>query len=226
MRKIFLTIAVFSLFLVPVFSQAGFQMLEVDGLKVTIDEIRFGQDYSNSTTIGSIQVNKTINLTGSLGDVFSESTALRLEFGVSELTYDHINIQLSGGLGIKGHTYLADTNTHVYTSTAGIKKITGAGSVWPGPSDYDYLSKDYIYYAGDNGETLETTHLKAMITQDFSAPLDISLLIDTYQVAYYWDGQDSSRHGFVDTWHQENTSYFPAGTEVIGITYLPLYLSG
>ncbi|MBI9109419.1 MAG: hypothetical protein JEZ04_21925 [Spirochaetales bacterium] len=225
MKKILFIIAILIITALPMFAQAGFQMLEVDGLQVTIDEIRFTQGYSDSTTVGSIAVNKTINLTGSLSDVFTAETSLNLEFGVSELEFDTINIQMSGGVGIKGHTYLADVTTHVYTSTSGIKKITGAGATWSAPSDYGYLAKTYIYHPGDDGETLETTFLQAMTSYEAGTPLDMSLLVDTYQVAYYWDGQDSSRHGFVDSWNQENPSYFPTGTEVIGISYLPLYMS-
>ncbi len=225
MKKILITIVFLMLLAFPVFSQSGFQMLEVDGIKVTIDEIRFMQGYADSKTMGSISVNKTVNLTGSLADVFNEATTLYLEFGVSELTFDTINIQLSGGVGIKGHTYLADSNTQVYTTSAGIKKILNSGSTWTAPSDYGYLQNDYIYYPGDGGERQETTFLRQETTFASDAALDMALLVDTYQVAYYWDGQDSTRHGFVDSWHQENTSYFPTGTPVIGITYLPLYLS-
>ena len=155
---------------------------------------------------------------------FSESTAVRLEFGVDELSFDTINIQLTGGVGIKGHTYLADQGKHVYTSTVGIKEVS-AGATWAAPSDYGYLANEYIYYAGDYGESIETTFLQAQTTFASDSPLDISLLVDTYQVAYYWDGQDTTRYSFVDTWHKEDSIYFPAGTPVIGITYLPLYVS-
>ena len=225
MKKFLFILTVLGVIGLPVFGQTGFQMLEVDGLQVNIDEVRFVQGYSNSTTIGSIEIGQTVNLTENLSDVFNESTSVRLEFGVDELAFDVINIQLSGGVGIKGHTYFPASDTHVYTSTAGIKKLTGAGSTWSAPADYGYHTSSFFYHPGDAGETQETTFLQTMTTYTSAAPLEVSLLVDTYQVAYYWDGEESSRHGFVKTMPYENPSYFPTGTEVIGITYLPLYVA-
>ncbi len=224
MKKLLFILGLLLIITLPmVFGETGFQMLEVDGIRVHIDEIRFAQGYGDSATIGSISVDQDVDLTGDLSDVFSDSATIRLEFGVSELMFDTINIWLSGGVGIKGHTFFSGDNVHIYTSASGIKSLSGA--TWSEPSDYGYLSISYLYYPGDDGEQSETTFLQEMTTFTGETPLDISLLVDTFQVAYYWDGQDSTRNGFVDSWHQENSSYFPAGTPVIGISYLPLYLA-
>jgi len=56
-------------------------------------------------------------------------------------------------------------------------------------------------------------------------PIDLSLLVDTYMVAYYWDGTEADRHGFVSTVPMESPGTFPTGTPVINITYLPFYVT-
>ncbi len=226
MKKLILFSIVLVFLVIPIFSQSGYQMLEVDGLRVHVNEIRFAQGYSDSSTIGSISVDQDINLTDIPSDVFNEDTVIRLEFGESELMFDTIDIWLDSSVGIKGHTYFEADNVHVYTSAAGIKTL--AGSTWSEPSDYGYHTNDYLYYPGDGdgGEVSETTFLQAMTTFTGDVPLNISLLVDTFQVAYYWDGDDNTRHGFVKTVPiSNNASAFPSGTAVIGITYLPLYLS-
>jgi hypothetical protein len=213
------------LVIVTISISAQYQLLDVDGIEVTIDEIRFSRGYEDSDTVASISVGQTVNLTGQLSDVFSAAAAIKLEFGEDSLSFDTISIQLVDGVGIKGHTYIDGSDTHVYTSAAGIKKLVGQGAAWLTPADYDYSRNQHIYYEGDEGETIETTFLGSVVTFTSSDTIDIELLVDTFQVAYYWDGQENTRHGFVRSWNQENTAYFPTGTEVIGISYLPLYLS-
>ena len=201
----------------------GYQLLDVDGIRIQIEEIRFDRDYANSTTSGSIEVGQEVELTGDLNDVFSGGVSLRLEFGEANLSYDHIKIWITSEVDIKGHTYLPVAGTHIYTTASGISSYTGGA--WAAPADYDYLPKDYLYYEGEEASENETTFLSEVVAYDPTAGLDISLLVDTYQVAYYWDGEESSRHGFVKSWNQENGTYFPTGTPVIGISYLPLYVS-
>ena len=70
MRKIVIISVLLLIMSIPVFAQSGYQMLEVDGIRVTIEEIRFTQGYSDSSTIGSIEVNQTVNLTDIPADVF------------------------------------------------------------------------------------------------------------------------------------------------------------
>lgn len=201
----------------------GFMFLEVDGIKVTITDIIFGKNYANSETTASISLNRTVDLTGNPNDVFEGGISLMLERGYDNLNYDHINIDMSGGVAIKGYAYDEDNTRFIYTKTSGIGIL--AGSTWSEPSDYDYLQKDYLYYAGDNGNQNETTFINSEVSYDPVAGIDIKLLVDTYKVAYYWDGTHAARHGFVETWNLENSSYFPSGTAVIGLTYLPFYVA-
>lgn len=203
----------------------GFLFLEVDGIKVEIDDIVFGKNYANHQTTASISLNRTINLTGDPNDVFSGGITLMLERDYDNLEFEHININMSGGVSIKGHAYDSDTSSHIYTTAAGIASVNLGTDIWTAQSNYDYLHKDYIYYEGDNGNQNETTFMSSEVTYDPVAGIDISLLVDTYKVAYYWDGTDAARHGFVQTWHWENSAYFPTGTPVIGLTYMPFYVS-
>lgn len=206
-------------------SNDGFMFLEVDGIRVHITEIRFGKNYSSSETTASISLNRSVDLTGNPDDVFEGNISLMLENGYDNLEFDFININMSGGVEIMGHAYDQYAGTHIYTTASGIGSVDTGSSLWTAPNDYDYLTKDYIYHEGDGGRQNETTFMTSEVTFDPSAGIDIGLLVDTYKVAYYWDGNNDSRHGFVQTWPFENPTYFPEGTPVIGLTYMPFYVS-
>ena len=214
-------------FLIAQAAYGEFEFLEVDGLTVHIDEIIFRQGYGDgSETVADIQLDQSINLTDDLSDVFSEGFDLRLNFGFSELEFDTIMIWMSGGVGIKGHAYLESSGRHVYTSNSGIQLTGVTGSTWSPPADYGYYQTDYMYYPDETGEGQnETTHLSEMRAYAIDLPIDLSLLVDTYMVAYYWDGTDADRHGFVSTVPMESPGTFPTGTPVINITYLPFYVT-
>jgi len=223
MKKILLLLAFF-LTIFRLSAQEGFIYLEVDGIEVTIEDIIFGIDYANSITTGSISLNQTVDLTGNPNDVFTGGITLYLERGYDDaLQFDHININMGSGIAIKAHGYLG-SNTHVYTSSLGVKTTVLASATWVAPSDYGYLPKNYIYRANEEKQN-ETTFMGEIVTYNPASGLDIRLLVDTYNVAYYWDGNDATRHGFVDSWHQEDSSLFPTGTKVISVSYIPFYVS-
>jgi len=217
----FLVIALVCLIVPNIF--AVYQTLEVDGLRVTIEGIRFDQGYADSTTIARINLNKQVDLTDNPNDVLSEAVDLQLEFGESALTFDTISITMIDGVDIKGHTYVAGNNQHIYTSSTGIKNYSSTNPVFSQPTDYGYFHVSYFYdpdgQDAADGRTMETTFLTEMTTVT-EAPT-ISLLVDTFRVAYYWDGTDESRHGFVSTM----SSAFPTGTPVISLTYVPFYVA-
>ncbi len=206
----------------------GYMYLDVDGIQVHFTEIRFFDQYGGrGDALAYVALNQTVNLTGELGDVFSGSVQLNVQDGLSSLDFSIINIEISGGVSIKGHAYDSDSGLHVYTTTSGIQSIDLGSETWSAQdaTGYDYLSNAYVYSPADGGEVQETTFMPATVSYPVDGSFDISLMVETYKCAYYWDGDDSTRHDFVWSWHEQNSTYFPTGTPAVGITYLPLYVS-
>jgi hypothetical protein len=230
MKKIisilFFIIAVFTL------NSQGYEYLIVDGIQVHFTEIRFFDSYGGGgSALASIAVNQTVNLTGDIDAAFSGSVTLNVREDQTALEFGIINIEITGGVGIKGHCYDDINARHVYTKVDGIGYLDAVTDEWSEPGDYDYLQKDYIYYPGDSGETQETTFLPSSTSYALDDTITVSLLVETLNSAYYWDGDisnwdgnHSTRTEFVRSWNLEDPSYFPTGTPVIGITYLPLYV--
>lgn len=204
---------------------AGFQFMNVEGLKVTVAGIQFNQGYQDATNVGYISLNQEVDLTGDPNDVLSSGFELGTGMGQTALTFDTISVELVDGVKIKAYTELA-AGVFKYTTASGIG--TYNNSVWIAPADYDYLYVSYFYDPvsedGAAGRTQETTFLPAAVTIQPGDSLTVSLLVDTYKVAYFWDGNDSTRHGFVETIPFSSPTAFPSGTPVISLTYLPLYV--
>lgn len=218
------------MFLLPLYllMAQGYQYLEVDGIQVHLTEIRFFDQYGEGGGAKAyVEINQTVNLTGNINDIFSSNILLKVrEDVVSELQFGIINIEISGGVSIKGHCYDNDSGKHIYTTASGIGETAADNNpTWSEPADYDYLHNDYVYWPGDGGESQETTFMPSGTTYPLDGTLDISLNVETLNIAYYWDGDDYTRADFVRSVNQEDPSLFPAGTPVIGITYLPLYVT-
>ena len=227
MKKLTIILLIVTLF---IFSESLFgiyKMLEVDGIKVNIQGIQFSQGYDNPTRIARFDLNQTVDLTGDLSDVVSADVTIQFEEGVETLEFNTMTIEMINGVDIKAHGYDSDSGEHIYTSSTGIQTINLGTSTWTEQSDYDYLHLDYFYYPesdSEEGRASETTFLNEMRTIADSETLEVSLLVDTYQVAYYWDGTHADRHNFVETVPLSSPSTFPTGTPVLSITYLPFYV--
>ena len=205
----------------------GYQYLEVDGIQVHFTEVRFFDQYGgHGDALAYIAINQTVDLTGDPADIFSSAIDLQVRDDIiGALTFGIINIEITGGVSIKGHCYDAVAGKHIYTTATGIGELVTAESTWSAPADYDYLHNNYLYYPGDGGEAQETTFMPSATSYPLDSPLQVSLNVETLNSAYYWDGNDGTRNDFVKSVNQQNSSIFPAGTPVIGITYLPLYVT-
>lgn len=226
MKKL-LILFVLSLFSMLLSAQ-GYQYLVVDGIQVHFTEVRFFDQYGEGGGAKAyIVINQTVDLTGNPEDIFSGDILLQVREDVgSELTFGIINIEITGGVSIMGHCYDIYTGKHIYTTAAGIDETAADfNSTWTAPSDYGYMHNDYLYYPGDGGESQETTFMPSSVSYALDGTLNISLNVETLNSAYYWDGNENTRNDFVKSVNQENPALFPAGTPVIGITYLPLYVT-
>ena len=222
MKKILFLIMMFTTSLLMA---GGYQYMDVDSLRVHFTEIRFFKDYGGGgDALAYIPVDKTVDLTGDINDVFSGDVTINFQEGMENLSFGIINIELTSEISIKAHTYDADTQRHIYTTANSIGYLSDSTGVWEEPADYGYLSKDYLYYPGEGADTQETTFMPTAVSYPVDGELNVSLQVETYKCAYYWDGDDYTRHDFVRSWNFEDPSYFPTGTPVIGITYLPLYV--
>jgi len=219
MKKNILFFSLIFILIQPSFSLVKF--MNVEGLRVRISSI----DLSRSSTgdnIATITVNQDVDLNADLSEIFKEELEITLNEQVSSPRFDTITVILEGGVGIKAYTQL-DSQNFIYTSSSGPKTLSA--SSWTEPEDYDFLQNDYLYFPDGNPYPQETTYLVEPVLLNLDSPLTLSLMVDLYNVAYYWDGDDQGRQGFVDTVHQGDPDAFPAGTEVISVTYLPLYIA-
>ena len=205
------------------------QFLTIEGVKVSIDSIELVRADTSATT-ATLPIGAEVDLATDLSGVFSEAIEIQLEPGVTNPRFDIIRVNLQEeSVAIKGYTYIAGDTEYKYTTALGIGTLSG--STWAAPADYDYLPTGFLYFPDPvaGSSTDETTYLQTSQELDLSSATSptLSLLVDVYQNAYYWDGDDAGRLGFVSTVPLDPRfpGAFPAGTPVIGLSYLPLYVA-
>jgi len=219
---IFLFVFIFSIATQTLSAEYGF--MEIDGIRITIESIEMGTGgIDDFQSVASLYMETTVDLSSDdVNAAFDQELELFFtnEASSSQII-ETIRIWLMDGVEIQAHIYIEAEDHFIYTTSSGLSTLDG--STWVEPVDYGFLAKDYIYFPADNGRTDEITFLVESIDLLALDSVDFSLLADIYKTVYYWDGTDADRLGFVKTVHENNPEVFPAGTPVVGLSYLPLY---
>ncbi len=169
-------------------STTSFSYAKLDGIKVTIKEVR-GSDVDSGNPLTTLTLNKEIELTDDPTQTIALNETVSWEAG----DYRGVELRLANEFKVKAYCKTALSGaayTLVYTTATEVKTVTCANDAACAtlPTDYDYFTYDELdhYYTVNGGDPSLQTFLNFSVAAD-STP-KIQLLFDATHTVACWNG--------------------------------------
>lgn len=125
-------------------------------------------------------------------------------------------------------------NQTCYTTRPQI--VCVAGQVDPSQFiNYDYYAYNYLYVTTSKSADDGISHsgfsgeIPGGVQINEGQTADIQIVIDTYRIATFWDGQEGRPNVSPFTWSnnygRSTDEFFPAGVPNFGVTYIPFFMA-
>jgi len=211
-------------------STTNFSYGKLDGLKVTIKEIR-GSDKNSGNPLTTMTINEEIELT----DDPDAAVALNETGDWAIGDYRGIELRLANSFKIKAYckTELVGTAyTQVYTTAAGVttRSCANDAACATAPTDYDYYSYAELdnYYTVNGGDPSLQSNFNFSIAAGSTPKL--KLLFDAVNTAACWNGEgfntlpDNTSLGRFrgPSTLSERQSQWPDGSAAFAVPVLPI----